>query len=108
MALVLTETATSKITTNIHQSKDKSKFVDITSLILNHILSFCSKDPPSNVTILEEFYGKIIPSIDIENYLKRISKVITESDEIFIATLIYLDRLFAKTKILLSPYNIHR
>ena len=55
-----------------------------------------------------KFHGLRAPSISVPNYLQRISKFSGCSDECFILSLIYIDRLITRQKIEMDPLNVHR
>ena len=52
--------------------------------------------------------NNIIPSISIKDYLIRIQTYSNIERSTLIISLIYIDRLCNKTKIMLTHYNIHR
>ena len=51
---------------------------------------------------------KTLPSLTIFDYLKRINQYFQFTDEILIASLIYIDKLIQKTNLALSQMNIHK
>eukprot|EP00835_Amoeboradix_gromovi_P006705 NODE_853_length_3701_cov_0.177401.p2 type:complete len:118 gc:universal NODE_853_length_3701_cov_0.177401:2181-1828(-) len=54
-----------------------------------------------------KFHAKSVPNIDIYNYLMRIQKYSPTSTDVWIALLVYFDRL-AQNKIVINAFNIHR
>ena len=58
-------------------------------------------------TTTSRFTAKSIPQIDLFNYLSRIQKYSPTSTDVWIALLVYFDRL-AQKKIVINAFNIHR
>ena len=54
------------------------------------------------------FSSNHIPKISIKNYLKRILNYTEVEESTLIIALIYIDRLNQLSKVILTPYNIHR
>ena len=54
------------------------------------------------------FSSKSIPEISLQDYLKRIISYSQIENNTLITSLIYIDRLCQKTKLILTPYNMHR
>ena len=54
------------------------------------------------------FSSNHIPKISIMNYLKRIQYYTEMEESTLIMALIYIDRLNQLSKVILTPYNIHR
>lgn len=62
-------------------------------------------DDPGKVT---KFHALKAPGIGIQQYLERIHKYASCSNECFILALIYIDRLIQRNNFLLTDLNVHR
>ena len=54
------------------------------------------------------FYSSDIPTISIKDYLYRIQSLSKVEDNTLILALIYIDKIYEKTSIILTEFNIHR
>lgn len=54
------------------------------------------------------FNSRILPRISLSDYLARIFKYTKIEDSTLTLSLIYIDRLFRRKKIVLTEYNVHR
>lgn len=54
------------------------------------------------------FSSNHIPKVSIKNYLQRIMNYTEVEESTLIIALIYIDRLNQLSKVILTPYNIHR
>jgi hypothetical protein len=54
------------------------------------------------------FSMKSIPTISLKDYLERVISYSKIENNTLITSLIYIDRLCQKTKLILTPYNMHR
>lgn len=54
------------------------------------------------------FYSSNIPTISIKDYLYRIQSLSEVEDNTLILALIYIDKIYEKTSIILTEFNIHR
>ena len=78
----------------------------------------CSYSPKSkngvfiqskHVDLLHKFVSQAIPPVSISEYLKRLYKLYFLTDELLIASLVYLEKILDKTIIgRISIYEIHR
>lgn len=55
-----------------------------------------------------KFTSKTLPKISLSDYLNRIWKYSKIDESTLILSLIYIDRLCAKTKLALTDFNVHR
>lgn len=98
------ETKTSKRMT---ANNEASLFVPILSCVLNQITTRNDTLPLSpNVTV---FHAHKPPTISIQDYLQRIVKYAYCSEECFILSLVYLDRIVQRNpNFYITSLNVHR
>ncbi len=87
---------------NVFQSKPE-KLISVVAEILGRMTE-ANRAIQSQTT---KFHAKCIPNIDIYNYLMRIQKYSPTSSDVWVAVLVYFDRL-AQRKIVINSFNIHR
>lgn len=90
------------------QTAQGSALVRVLSAVLDRLV--CANAPlaladPGQVT---KFHALKAPGIGIHQYLERIHKYASCSNECFILALIYIDRLIQRNNFLLTELNVHR
>ena len=94
------------------ESKLNESFLNKINLIFKVILEENKKLKNYRDKIMSQknmpFYSNYIPSISTKNYLFRIVKYTEVEDNTIIIALIYIDRICEISKIILTPYNIHK
>ena len=94
------------------ESKLNESFLNKINLIFKVILEENKKLKNYRDKIMSQknmpFYSNYIPSISTKNYLFRIVKYTEVEDNTLIIALIYIDRICEISKIILTPYNIHK
>ena len=84
------------------------KFISLLSDILTHICKENKTNEDEKLNLIKPFIFKKMPHITIYDYIERLYKYSKVSDEIFILTLIYIDRICFLYKIKLNYFNIHK
>lgn len=97
-----------KIKSKLQKEKTTQKLIKIISDLLSDISSENKPNKEENIILLKSFIMKTIPDISINDFLERLSKYSKASDEIFILTLIYIDRVCHYYSIKLNYNNIHK
>ena len=90
------------------KKNNSSKILQIIGDLLSDI---CNENKPNNeeaLFLLQPFIMKKIPPISIVDFLERLSKYSKVSHEVFILTLIYIDRICNFYKFNLNYNNIHK
>lgn len=90
------------------QSAEGLAIVRVLSAVLDrlvHANATVARSDPGQVT---KFHAMKAPGIAIEQYLERIHKYASCSNECFILALIYIDRLIQRNNFLLTELNVHR
>lgn len=90
------------------EEKNNIKLLKIIADVLNQICKENKTNKEDKLIITIPFTVKTIPSITIYNFIQRLSKYSQVSDETFILTLIYIDKICHFYKINLNYYNIHK
>ena len=87
--------------------KNSLKLLKIIGDLLSDI---CNQNKPNKeeILLLQSFIMKKIPPISIVDFLERLSKYSKVSHEVFILTLIYIDRICNFYKFNLNYNNIHK
>ena len=88
--------------------KNNIKLLKIIADVLNQICKENKTNKEDIFIIIKSFTVKTIPSITIYEFIERLSKYSKVSDETFILTLIYIDKICHFYKINLNYYNIHK
>ena len=103
---------TENISKNEEPQINSIELIKSISIILNTILEENSKLSNINDIILKQnkmcFSSNSIPKISIYDYLKRIQTYTNIEKNTLILSLIYIDRICKKSKLILTYYNIHR
>mmetsp|Transcript_28249 Transcript_28249/g.43112 ORF Transcript_28249/g.43112 Transcript_28249/m.43112 type:complete len:340 (+) Transcript_28249:349-1368(+) len=94
--------------TTPEQTAQGAALVRVLSAVLDRLV--CANAPlaladPGQVT---KFHALKAPGIGIHQYLERIHKYASCSNECFILALIYIDRLIQRNNFLLTELNVHR
>ena len=101
-------------------SRERSRagllILDVVSSVLTELVasspqkaqSFADDGNAGQKPKVTKFHGLRAPSISVPNYLQRISKFSGCSNECFILSLIYIDRLITRRKIVMDTLNVHR
>ena len=99
-----------KNTKNMKNCADKNntKLLKIIADVLNQICKENKTNKEDKLVVIKSFTVKTIPSITIYEFIERLSKYSKVSDETFILTLIYIDKICHFYKINLNYYNIHK
>ena len=85
-----------------------SQFASAISDMLHLIISFQSSSSANYNNKLSSFFSlTALPSISLNDYIKRIITITGVKESTVISSLIYIDRMCCKGKIKLSEYNIH-
>ena len=84
-----------------------SQFASAISDMLHLIISFQSSSANYNNKLSSFFSLTALPSISLNDYIKRIITITGVKESTVISSLIYIDRMCCKGKIKLSEYNIH-
>jgi hypothetical protein len=107
-----TGTNTTSKAENIESPLSKSLLHQIIS-VLEEILTFT--EPSNNENAQEQSFSRKssfdavnTPNITPRDYLLRIDQILKFSDEIYVACLIYIDKLVEATSLTLNPRNIHK
>ena len=90
------------------EKKNDTKLLKIIADVLNQICKQNKINIEEKLIITKPFTVKTIPSITIYDFIERLSKYCKVSDETFILTLIYIDKICYFYKINLNYYNIHK
>ena len=88
--------------------KNNTKLLKIIADVLNQICKENKTNKEDKLVVIKSFTVKTIPSITIYEFIERLSKYSKVSDETFILTLIYIDKICHFYKINLNYYNIHK
>jgi len=103
---------TENISLNEEPEINNIQLIKSISIILNTILEENSKLSNINDIILNQnkmcFSSNSIPKISIYDCLKRIQTYTNIEKNTLILSLIYIDRICKKSKLILTYYNIHR
>ena len=91
-----------------YAKKNNTKLLKIIADVLNQICKENKTNKEDALIIIKPFTVKTIPSITIYDFIERLSKYSEVSDETFILTLIYIDKICHFYKINLNYYNIHK
>ena len=102
-------------------SSERSSFISVISLLLESLFDISPKAGPPEAQkgdIVDSENKKnqtfcvyncvTMPSISIENYLKRIQYYLKLQDECYLLSLVYLDKLIQRTSLLVTSQNIHK
>ena len=93
---------------NNSTEKNNTKLLKVIADVLNQICKENKTNKEDKFNIAKPFEVKTIPSISIYDFIERLSKYSKVSDETFILTLIYIDKICHFYKINLNYYNIHK
>ena len=88
--------------------KNNTKLLKIIADVLDQICKDNTVNKEDKLIISKPFEVKTIPSITIYDFIERLSKYSKVSDETFILTLIYIDKICHFYKINLNYYNIYK
>lgn len=104
----LTRVLNGEMETTPEQVVQGAALVRVLSAVLDRLV--CANVPlaladPGQVT---KFHALKAPGIGIHQYLERIQKYASCSNECFILALIYIDRLIQRNNFLLTEFNVHR
>ena len=102
-----TDLNSSEETKHVNESLLK-KLNDIFLMILEHNKTSNEYEEKLLSQKNMSFSSNHIPKISIKNYLKRILNYTEVEESTLIIALIYIDRLNQLSKVILTPYNIHR
>mmetsp|Transcript_9783 Transcript_9783/g.20157 ORF Transcript_9783/g.20157 Transcript_9783/m.20157 type:complete len:479 (-) Transcript_9783:227-1663(-) len=82
--------------------------VRVLSVVLERLVSANSHLAQSDQGQVTKFHALRAPAIGVGQYLERIQKYASCSNECFILALIYIDRLIQRNNFLLTELNVHR
>lgn len=98
-----------KINDIIMQNETKKNgIIKVISNLLKDICEEGKSNKEDKLLLIKPFVSKKIPSISINDYIERLLKYGKVFEEIFILSLIYIDRICRNRKINLNYYNIHK
>lgn len=82
-------------------------FVNVLAKVLERLIDANEWwEPPAHV--MTKFQSSYVPDVSILSYLERIRRYAKCSDCVFVAALIYIDRIIVLKQLILSRLNIHR
>lgn len=86
------------------------RLLDVVASVLEELVSASAKTmgDDSSTRKVTKFHGLRAPGIAVPEYLERVSKFSGCSNECFVLSLIYVDRLITKDKLRLDHLNVHR
>jgi len=91
--------------------ESEHSFTSVVSLLLENLFDISPKTDEKENLKTKTFcvYNCLaMPSISIEDYLKRIHTYLKLSDESYLLTLVYIDKLIQKTSLVVTSQNIHK
>lgn len=90
------------------QAAEGMAVVRVLSAVLERLVSANSRIARTDPGQVTKFHALKAPGIGITQYLERIHKYASCSNECFILALIYIDRLIQRNNFLLTELNVHR
>ena len=102
-------------------SSSERSFIGVISLLLESLFDISPKAGPPEAQNGENVDSEnmknktfcvyncvTLPSISIEDYLKRIQYYLKLQDECYLLSLVYLDKLIQRTSLIITSQNIHK
>jgi len=90
------------------QQEDGKQIVRVLACVLNKLIEANHGMPNVGSRDVTKFHALEPPSISVLDYLERINKYSCCSNECFILSLIYIDRLIQMNNFALTSLNVHR